>query len=67
MKKFLIMTAVVVFISTTVGCNCFPRIFRRGAYMEPYATSYTPPCCSPCGDVCGPATISGGITPIVNP
>ncbi len=62
MKKFLIMTVVLVFISTTVGCNCCGRLFRRGARMEPFATNYTPPCCSPCSDGCGPAMVSGTTT-----
>ena len=70
MKKFLIMTAVVVFIGTTVGCNCFPRLFRRGAYFQqPYSTGYSPGCCDPCSDACGPATIDGTtqLGPIANP
>ncbi|NQU19920.1 MAG: hypothetical protein HQ567_01450 [Candidatus Nealsonbacteria bacterium] len=65
MKKLLIMTAVVVFISTTVGCNCFPRLFRRGAAYEGWGTNYGPACCAPCDDTCGTTTIMGGGTEIM--
>lgn len=65
MKRLLILTALVIFIGTTVGCNCFPRLFRRGAPYEVWGSNYGPGCCAPCASPCGTTTIMGAGAEIV--
>ena len=73
MKKLLILTAVILLTGSTMGCNCFDRVFRRGAPCD----ECTPACAAAlrrvrrrlrcrrlrrlCGWRCGPRRSPGNI------
>jgi hypothetical protein len=55
MKKLLILTAVILLTGSTMGCNCFDRLFRRGAPAD----ECMPVCGAPCAE-CESGCPTGG-------
>ena len=59
MKKLLILAAVIMLTGSTMGCNCFDRVFRRGAPTEECGPVCGAPCAE-CESGCPTGSCSGG-------
>ncbi len=68
MKKLLILTAVMMLMSSTVGCRCWNRLFRGSYDRYPSYPAYSSPDpCNPCNQCASQPALTTMPNPIPYP